>query len=60
MKKYVYTEQQINQLLGYLGEKPAKEVLSLVQVLYSPVEVLEEQQQQTEGKDEQGQEVRQG
>jgi hypothetical protein len=61
MKNYTYSEKQVNQLLSYLGERPAKEVHALIQILFAPVTVTEvaEEQQQEEA-NEQGQEVRQG
>lgn len=43
LKRYIYgyTEQQINSVLAYLGDKPAKEVVHLINALKSPIKVDE-------------------
>lgn len=38
---YSYTEEQINAILNYLGDKPAKDVFHLISAMKSPVKVDE-------------------
>lgn len=36
---FVYTEEQINQMLLILGELPARTVLKVINSLYTPVKI---------------------
>lgn len=48
MNKYIISEETVNAVLGYLGERPYKEVSHLVTKLYQDIKLVEKSEKATE------------
>lgn len=48
IKKYEFTEEQINAILGYLAQKPYAEVQQLIQMIFNAAKAQNEAQNVTQ------------